>query len=400
MTDWRGKKILIIVENLPVPFDKRVWNEANALTRAGYEISIICPRGKGYEKKYEVIDGISVYRHPLPIEGNNVAGYVLEYGIAFFWELFLAFKIFFRKGFDVIHACNPPDNMFIIGFIFKLLGKKFVFDHHDINPELFIAKFGKKGVLYKLMLLLERLTFMTADISIATNQSYKDIAVTRGKIKPENVFIVRSGPDLGKLMPVDPVKDLRQGKRYMVGYVGVIGKQDGLDYLLRAVRYIRETKKRNDILFVIMGNGAECDHIKNYSNELQLQEIVLFTGRIPDKELIEYLSTCDVCVNPDVVNEMNDKSTMNKIMEYMALGKPIVQFDLKEGRVSAREASFYARKNDEIDMAEKILELLDDPEKRKRMGEYGRKRVDNELAWQYSEKVLIEAYEKLFSGQD
>ncbi len=207
-----GKHILIIVENLPVPFDKRVWNEANALTRAGYKVSVISPVGKGAEKRHEEIDGISVYRHPLPPEGNGALGYLVEYSAALFWELLLALRIFFTRGFDAIHACNPPDTIFLIGLLFKLFGKKFVFDHHDINPELFIAKFGRKGMLYRLIVLLERLTFRTADISIATNESYKEIAITRGHMDPSRVFIVRSGPNLKRFRPVPPQERLKEGR--------------------------------------------------------------------------------------------------------------------------------------------------------------------------------------------
>src|SRR5512140_468271 len=223
-----GKRILIIVENLPVPFDKRVWNEANALTRAGYTVSIISPVGKGSEKRREEIDGISIYRHPLPGEGNGALGYLVEYSAALFWELNLAVRVYFTTGFDAIHACNPPDTIFLIGLLFKLLGKKFVFDHHDINPELFIAKFGRTGMLYRLIVLLERLTFMTADISIATNESYKEIAIRRGHMDPDRVFIVRSGPNLSKFRSVPPVEPLKEGHRHLVGYVGVMGKQEGL----------------------------------------------------------------------------------------------------------------------------------------------------------------------------
>ncbi|MBN1354418.1 MAG: glycosyltransferase family 4 protein [Candidatus Omnitrophica bacterium] len=393
----KKKKILIIVENLSVPFDKRVWNEANTLRAAGYEISVICPKSKLYNKGYENINGIHIYRHPLPVEGNNVFGYLAEYSAALFWELILAFKIFLTRGFDAIHACNPPDTIFIVGLIFKCFGKKFVFDYHDISPELFAVKFGEKNILYKLIRFLEKSTFMTADISIATNESYKEIAIKRGGMRPDKVFVVRSGPDISKMNSVLPVKRLKEGKDYMVGYVGVIAKQEGVDYLLRAASYIRNDMKRNDIMFAIIGSGPEVENLKKYSKELGLANTVKFTGRIPDRELIEYLSTSDVCVNTDVANEMNDKSTMNKIMEYMALEKPIVQFDLKEGRFSAQEASLYARKNDEVDMARKIVELIESPEKRKKMGEFGRRRVEKELAWKYSKGVLLNAYEKLFN---
>jgi glycosyltransferase involved in cell wall biosynthesis len=395
-----GKRILIIVENLPVPFDKRVWNEANALTRGGYRVSIISPVGKGFEKRREQIDGIDIYRHPLPPEGNGALGYLVEYAAALFWELGLALRVYVTTGFDAIHACNPPDTIFLIGGLFKLLGKKFVFDHHDINPELFIAKFGKTGLLYRIVTILERLTFMTADISIATNESYKEIAVTRGHMDPEKVFVVRSGPNLKRFRPVAPQENLKEGHRYLVGYVGVMGKQEGLNYLLDAVRVITDQRVRRDILFVIIGSGTEFESMREYAAQQGVDAHVRFTGRIPDADLIAYLSTCDVCVNPDVANEMNDKSTMNKIMEYMALGKPIVQFDLTEGRRSALDASLYARRNDAVDFADKILELLDDSARREWMGRYGKERVENSLAWEYSERVLRWAYEALFAKVD
>jgi glycosyltransferase involved in cell wall biosynthesis len=394
-----GKRILIIVENLPVPFDKRVWNEANALTRAGYKVSVICPVGKGFEKRREEIDGISIYRHPLPGEGNGALGYFLEYSAALLWEFMLALRVCCTTGFDAIHACNPPDTIFLIGGFFKLFGKKFVFDHHDINPELFIAKFGRKGMLYRLIVFMERLTFMTADISIATNESYKDIAIARGRMDPSRVFIVRSGPNLKRFRPVPPQESLKEGRRHLVGYVGVMGKQEGLNYLLDAVKVIVQTRGRTDVLFVVIGSGTEFEEIQRYASEMGVEPYVRFTGRIPDDALLAYLSTSDLCVNPDVANEMNDKSTMNKIMEYMALGKPIVQFDLTEGRRSALDASLYARKNDARDFAEKILELLDDPARREVMGKYGKDRVENCLAWEFSERVLCEAYVRLFTKE-
>ena len=392
----KPRRVLIIVENLPVPFDRRVWQESNALRDAGYLVSIICPVAKGYEKKFEIINDIHIYRHSLPIEAENAVGYALEYGLALFHEFRLALKISFTRGFDVIHACNPPDTIFIIGAFFKLFGKKFLFDHHDINPELFEAKFARKDLFYKLICLAERLTFMTSTVSIATNESYKKIAIERGKMDPDSVFVVRSGPKLERLQIIPPVESLKQGKKYLVGYVGVMGAQEGIDYLLRAARYIVYKMGRTDIYFGLVGGGTSLEEMRAYATKLGLDEYVEFTGRVPDQKMLEILNTADVCVNPDIANEMNDKSTMNKIMEYMALGKPVIQFDLREGRFSAQEASSYVRKNDEVGLAKTIVELLDDPDKRKKMGEAGRKRVENELEWKYQVPVLLAAYDKLF----
>ncbi len=370
----KPRRVLIIVENLPVPFDRRVWQEATTLQQAGYEVSVICPTGKGYDRRAEVIDGIYIYRHGLPLEAEGALGYLLEYSTALFWELVLACKVLWGRGFDVIHACNPPDTIFLIGGLFKLFGKKFVFDHHDINPELYLAKFGREDFFYRLMLTLERWTFRTADISIATNESYRRIAVERGGMDPGRVFVVRSGPDLRRLKILPAVERHKHGRKFLVGYVGVMGKQEGIDLLLRAVRHIVKDLGRSDVHFGLVGGGTELESLKAYAQELGVQDFVTFTGRVSDQEMLEVLNTAEVCVNPDIANEMNDKSTMNKIMEYMALEKPIVQFDLTEGRFSAQGASLYARRNDERDFAAKILSLLDDAELRATMGSAGRKR--------------------------
>lgn len=393
----RPRRVLFIVENLPSPFDRRVWQEATTLNTAGYEVSIICPKGKGYEKSYEVIEDIHIYRHSLPAEATGAWGYLLEYSAALFWEFSLSLRVLFTRGFDAIHACNPPDNIFIIGGFFRLFGKKFLFDHHDINPELYEAKFGRRDFFYKVMLAWERWTFKTAQISIATNESYKKIAIERGGMPADKVFVVRSGPKLDRLKVIPPVESLKKGRKYLVGYVGVMGAQEGIDYLLKAARYIIMDMQRTDIHFGLVGGGTSLNEMKDYAVELGIQDYVTFTGRVPDQELLEMLNTSDVCVNPDVVNEMNDKSTMNKIMEYMALAKPIVQFELTEGRFSAQEASLYAKKNDAEDMAKKIVELIDNPELRSKMGDFGRQRVENELEWKYEAPKLLAAYDQLFS---
>src|SRR5690242_17562836 len=394
----RSRRVLILVENLPSPFDRRVWQEACALRDAGYVVSIICPTGKGYDKKFEAISGIHIYRYKLGVEASGAAGYALEYSIALAWTFVLAWRVLFTRGFDVVHACNPPDLFFLIGAFFNLFGKKFVFDHHDLNPELYEAKFGRRDFFHRLMLKLEYCTFRSADVSIATNESYRRIAIGRGRMPSDRVFVVRSGPSLERLRIMPPDERLKRGRRYLVGYVGVMGRQEGIDYLLRAARRIVLELGRSDVHFGLVGGGTSLEEMVALARELGVVDHVTFTGRVPDDEMLAMLNTADVCVNPDVANEMNDKSTMNKIMEYMALGKPIVQFDLAEGRYSARQASLYAQKNDAIDLAAKILELLDDPVRRAEMGEYGRKRVENELEWRYEAPKLLAAYETLWTA--
>ena len=389
------RRVLILVENLPSPFDRRVWQEATTLRDAGYTVSIICPTGRGYEKKYEAVEGIDIWRYDLPTEAEGAIGYALEYFVALSWTLLLSLRVFFGRGFDVIHACNPPDLFFLIGNFFKLFGRKFVFDHHDANPELYEAKFGRRDLFWKAMCLLERMTFRFADVSIATNESYRRIAIERGGMPPERVFVVRSGPSLERLKQGLPVPSLKCGKRYLVGYVGVMGRQEGIDLLLQAVRILVFDFQRKDIHFGLVGGGTSLEEMQALAISLGVEDYVTFTGRVPDAELLAMLNTADVCVNPDVANAMNDISTMNKIMEYMALGKPIVQFELTEGRFSAQDASLYAKRNDPVDFAEKIVALIDDPEKRKAMGAFGRRRVREELEWRYEAPKLLAAYAAL-----
>jgi glycosyltransferase involved in cell wall biosynthesis len=384
-------RTLIIVENLPCPFDRRVWQEALSLHANGYEVTIICPKGRGHDSSYELLDGVHIYRHPLPVEADSAWSYGLEYSLSLLMEFGLAVRVALTRGFDVIHGCNPPDTIFIIGRFFKLFGKRFIFDHHDINPELYEAKFGRRDRWYRLLCWLEKRTFAAADVSIATNESYRRIAIERGGMAPSRVFVVRSGADLTRVRVLTPREELRRGKRYLVGYVGVIGKQEGLDLLLESIAYIRSLG-RDDIHFTIVGDGTELPALRHLSRRLGVDACVEFTGRIPDQNLWEIMSTADVCVNPDRANEMNDKSTMNKILEYMALGKPIVQFDLTEGRFSAGESSLYARANDTTDFANKVCELLDDPARRTRMGAIGRQRVESGLAWHHQVPRLLEAY--------
>jgi glycosyltransferase involved in cell wall biosynthesis len=391
------KKILIIVENLPVPFDGRVWKEACSLRNVGYEVSVLCPKGKGYERGYEQLQGIHIYRHPMPKEGNSPLGYVWEYGCALFWEFLYSWWIYLRRGFHVIQGCNPPDDIFLVALPFKLFGIKYIFDHHDVNPELYFSKYERKDIFYKIQVWLEKLTFYFSDVVMSTNNSYKDIAVRRGGLSKEDVFVVRNGPDLETFKPVPAKSDLKNGKRYLVGYVGTMSTQEGLDILLDVADYIKRMG-RNDVHFTCVGGGPGLATLRQMVKDKSLADTVTFTGRVSEAELLDVLSTADVCVNPDKPCEMNDISTMIKIMEYMALGKPIVQFDLKEGRFSAQQASLYSSNQNQVaDFADKILWLLDHPDERKRMGEFGRRRVEKELAWEHSVGNLVAAYERIFN---
>src|SRR5215467_10971400 len=387
-----NKKVLIIVENLPVPFDRRVWKEACALNDDGYQVTVLCPRAKGYMENHVFLQGIDIYRHPIPKERNGIFGYIWEYGWALFWEIIYAWWIYIRHGFDIIQGCNPPDNIFLVALPFKLFGVKYIFDHHDASPELFRAKYQHAGLIYPVLLMLERLTYYFSDTVIATNESYKELAVNRGRVDPRDVFVVRNGPDLASFKPVCPNPALKHGKRYLIGYVGNMSHQEGLDILLEVVEHIK-TQGRRDVHFTCIGGGPGLASLRQLVKDRDLEDSINFTGRVSDQELLEVLSTADVCVNPDTPCEMNDISTMIKIMEYMALGKPIVQFDLKEGRFTAHDASLYADTAEPVaDFASKIVWLLDHPEESKRMGEFALQRVEKELAWKYSVANLLLAY--------
>lgn len=392
------RRILIIVENLPVPFDTRVWQEASTLAANGYTVSVICPKGKGYNDDYECIDGVHIYRHDLPTEGNGAIGYAREYFSALWNEYRLARKIYKKHGFHVIHGCNPPDDIYMVARMFRGKGVDYVFDHHDICPELYEAKFGKKsGLFYKSQLWLERNTYRHCTFAFVTNESYRRIAIERGGMSPDKVHVLRSGPRLERLVIRPPKPEIKRGRRFMIGYLGVIGQQEGIQYMLQAAKHIRDNMGRDDIFWGIVGGGPHLDELRRLCTSMGLDDIVEFTGRVDDNKMLDYLNTADICVNSDEYNEMNDKSTMNKVLEYMALGKPIVQFDLTEGRYSAQGASLYARPNDAVDMAEKVVSLLDDPDRRAEMSRIGRDRIVNELSWDHTSRALLETYDRYFT---
>jgi glycosyltransferase involved in cell wall biosynthesis len=391
------KKILIVVENASVPFDTRVWKEATSLHEAGYEVTVLCPKMKGAERGYEISRGVRIYRHFMPPEANNALGHLCEYAFALFVEFWYVWWIYLRHGFNLIQGCNPPDNIFLIALPFRLFSVKYIFDHHDAIPELYVSKYGKRDLLYKIQVVLERLTYKCSDVVIATNASYNALATTRGRVAPEDVFIVRNGPDLETFKVVPPNPALKYGKPYLVGYVGTMGDQDGLDILVEVASHLKKIG-RHDVHFTCVGGGPALSDLRQMVKNKNLGDTVNFTGRIPDQQMLEILSTADVCVNPDRPCEMNDISTMIKIMEYMALGKPIVQFDLREGRFSAQEAAVYADTQNQVaDFASKVVWLLDNPEQRSKMGEFGRRRVEKELAWEYSVPNLLAAYERAFN---
>ena len=390
-----GRRVLILVENLAVPFDRRVWHECLTLKGAGAEVSVICPVGQGFDARYEEINGVHIYRHTLPADGEGALGYLREYSVALWQEMRLALRIKRKHGFDTIQACNPPDLLFLVALPFKWFGRtRFVFDHHDINPELYEAKFERRGFFHRLLLLFERLTFKTADVVMSTNESYAEIARERGKVDPRDNFIVRSGPNLARLKVVPPEPAWRNGRDHMIGYVGVMGDQEGLDLILETARVMVRERGRN-VQFVLMGDGPALEGLRALAAELGVADYITFTGWANDQIVFPVLSTADVCVGPDRVNAMNDKSTMNKILEYMAFSRPIVQFDVTEGRRSAGDASLYAKVNDPVDFADRIIELLDDPDRRAAMGELGRERIFGELSWDHQVDSLIAAYERV-----
>jgi len=391
-------KVLIIVQNLPIPFDRRVWLEATSLFSEGYTVSVVSPKGKGsdYQEGHQILEGINIYRYPAPPEATNFIGYFYEFIYCWIMTAILSIKIWRSIGFDIIHACNPPETYFLLALFYKLFQKKFIFDHHDLSPEMYLAKRnGKRDFLYRGLLLLEYLTFKTADVIITTNQSHKEIAMSRGGKDEDSIFIVRSGPDFDRLTLLDPEPELKEGYNYLACYLGEMCPQDGVDYLLNTVdKYINQLG-RKDTKFVLLGGGSALNEMKALSKELDLDKFVRFTGRVSDNDLCRYLSTADVCLDPDPFTDWSNQSTMNKIMEYMTFGKPIVAFDLKENRFSAKDAAVYAEPNDVIEYASLISSLMDDEDKRQKMQVIGRQRVENELAWEYSKPNLFKAYARL-----
>lgn len=391
-----GRRVLIVVQNLPVPFDRRVWLEATTLTRAGYQVTVICPKLKGFTASYEELEGVAIHRYRLPIDADGALGFVAE----FLWCLLrTATKMLrvatFGRGFDILHVCNPPETYWPLAWVAKAFGKRFVFDHHDLSPEMFQAKFDDPNpLLHRGLLLFERETFRAADVVITTNDSHRAVAIERGHVAPDDVFVVRSGPDVDRLTryPADP--SWKRGAEHLLVYLGEICEQDGVDHLVRAVRDLRDQQGRTDVHCVFVGGGPHQPAIEQYADEIGVGELCTFTGRVSDDLLCRILSSADLAVDPDPLNDWSDRSTMNKIMEYMFFGLPIVAYDLTEHRVSAQDAAVYARPNDDRALAKEIGALLDDPQRRTQMSEFGRARLEQSLAWEYSKPPLLAAYER------
>jgi glycosyltransferase involved in cell wall biosynthesis len=393
-------KILMLVENASWPGDQRIKNEAAALRDYGFQVCIICPKtptGIQHQESYICADNIHVYRYNLPTISNKYAAYILEYSLALIKTFWISLKVLFRHGFDAIHAANPPDMFFTIGLFYRLIGKKFVFDQHDLAPELFKVKFKNRvNPLYKLQLFFERCSYRMADMVIVTNLSQKQKAIERGRCPTDKVIVVRNGPDLGRIKLVSPEPELKRGRRFLLAYVGEMAVQDGVDHILYVLNELVYKRGHQDVSLAIMGDGQHAPELHELAHQLQLDDYVNFTGWAKSEDLVRYLTVADVGLLPDPKNGLNEFSTMVKTMEYMAMEKPIVSFDLAETRYSAQEAALYAIPNVVKDFADKIEILLNDEELRLKMGAIGRKRVLEELSWHQTKKNLLFAYKILF----
>ena len=393
------KRILIVVQNLPVPFDRRVWLECRALVSIGYEVSVVCPKGSG-DPAYEVVDQVRLYKYRPYAPGGGKLGFITEYVYSFLATAWLTLKARRSGRFAAMQACNPPDIFWPIALVMRAAdGTRFVFDHHDLCPELFQSRFpGGPALPYRGLLALERRTHRTADHVISTNDSYRDIAIKRSGKSPADVTVVRTGPDPGKLKRGKEDAELRRGRKFLAAYIGVMGPQDGVDIVVRAADVVVREMRREDIAFTLIGSGDCFDELVALRDELKLNGHVEFTGRAPDELVGKILSTADIGLSPDPKNALNDLSTMNKTMEYMSFGLPVVAFDLRETRVSAAAAAVYVRPNDVGEYARAIVELMDDAAGRVQLAKAGRVRVEDELAWEYQELAYLGVYERLIGG--
>ena len=391
----RAARVVILVENLSVPFDRRVWQECQALRDGGWDVEVICPQGEGRDTEREVvIDGVRIHRYPLQAAAGGPSGYPREYGSALRQTMAIARRIADDRGIDVVHLCNPPDMLFLVALMLRRRGTRVVFDQHDLVPELYLSRFRpRKDALYWTTRAMEYLTYRTADVVISTNESYRAIAVGRGRCDPDRVFTVRSAPRVERFRRVDPQPELARGRKHLLAYLGVMGPQDGVDYAVRALRTLAD--RRDDWHAVFMGGGDVLEDVRDLAARLGLADRITFTGHADDATILPVLSTASIGIAPDPYNPLNDVSTMNKIVEYMAMGLPVVSFDLTEARVSAGDAAVYVPPNSEEQFAASLDALLDDPARREEMGRAGRERVTGILSWEESEKRLLAAYEQV-----
>jgi glycosyltransferase involved in cell wall biosynthesis len=388
-----NKRVLMLVENQSYPQDVRVRREASALTAAGYIVSVICPSKPGLAFR-EVINGVRVFRYPPPSAANSFLAYLWEYAYSMMASFLLSMIVFFGEGFDVVHAHNPPDTFVFIAAFYKLFGKRFIFDHHDLSPEMYMARMpgGGNRFVYRALLLMEKLTYFFADHVITTNESYRNIEMERGGVPADRITIVRNGIPLTDARRAEPESTLLGKGKIIIGYVGVMGFQDGVDYLLRALHHLLHHLGRTDFHCVLVGTGDAWPKLRQLARQLGLEQYVSFTGFVSNQKMQGCLSAAQICVAPEPSNSFNDRSTMIKMLHYMSMSKPIVAFDLPEHRVTARDAALYARPNDELAFAKAILGLMDDPQRREALGASGRSRFESELAWEYSVPCLLEAY--------
>jgi glycosyltransferase involved in cell wall biosynthesis len=398
-----GKHVLLIVENEAVPFDRRMWNIGRALREFGADVSVICPMFGEDSAKETVLDGIGIYRYNNTFSDGSVGGYLKEYGTAFLKSFVLLNKVLWRKRIHIVHVANPPDIFWPFALYVRLFGTKFIFDEHDLSPETYLSRFGKQkragGVLFAILMWFQHLSYRFAHGIIATNESYKANALEANPAYVEKTFVVRNGPDTRHFghRPENPA--LKKGHKYLAAYIGVMAIQDGVEYIIRAIDELVRRRDFHDLIVYLIGKGDDWPRLKRLTEELDLEDHFVFTGRIPDEQALEILSTADVCLSPDPLNPLNDVSTMTKIMEYMALGKPIVSFELKESRYSAGESALYVKNNDAAAFADGILQLLDDPIGSKRMGEFGIARVEASLSWQKQSESLLRAYQFVAAAQ-
>lgn len=398
---FAGKHILLVIENEAVPFDRRMWNIARALKEAGARVSVICPVFGKDNERFAVLEGIEIHRYTNTFADGSVAGYFREYGVAFIKTFFLLHRLLLRGRVHVVHVANPPDIFWPLALYLKLFGIRFIFDEHDLSPEAYLSRFDKEekdaGMLYTIQRWFQKLSYRFADGILSTNETYKQRAIETDPRNAKKVFVVRNGPDTRSFKFAQPNPALKKGRKYLAAYIGVMAIQDGLEYIIRAVDELVNTRKNRDVMFYLIGKGDDWPRLKEMAAERGIAEDIVFTGRIPDPEALEIMSTADVCLSPDPYSPLNELSTMTKIMEYMSLGKPIVSFHLKENKFSAGPCALYVNNNDPVAFAEGILTLANDPARCKEMGEAGIKRVAEELSWQKQAERLRAAYAYVLS---